>query len=584
MLASYLPARVLLLYRGKKKTVKFHAECGFHTPAVRLFACLGIAATLLFAILPGAATAQSRAVILPDSPPEPDELALEGSDGIQDIRSSVRITATATSVATRQERVEYASTPRGIEYVSCGKREWATREWVLAPKSYSRRNHLQTVCDRAGALSVYDSGSSDNKIFGSTGFLPNLTVFYDCVRVRYFSQAGFNNHCTRRGVVDRRGPVMSENQRTLTFIKSFTSPVTVYENTDTVGGTSLFEATGFYDGDAVVYSLYGESAALFNISNSGTLTFKATPDYESPAGGARGDSNDYQVIVTVVSGAGFRRQTAMQTVTVRVTNVYEPTAFISTSGTIPGTRVVDDVRVTSSLRIAPDAPVMVRNNPTQVAINRLPLPPPNGLSQVVAITVAGSSQALPDGHSVGSDPAHQTYVDINITVDGVPLKLAPGGSLEVCLPVSDGLHEEASNRPLVFLHHDGTDWEALVEFTLNAAGNQMCGIATSVSPFAMGFEVLPLAARNRIAEQWLARFGRTVATQAVDTIGDRMMGGVSGSQLTLGGQQLNLKHQARGYAGSLQPIKSLQLVRSLQPDKEPSACKEPSADIRALSL
>ena len=565
MLTSYLPARVLLLYRGKKKTVKFHAECGFHTPAVRLFACLGIAATLLFAILPGAATAQSRAVILPDSPPEPDELALEGSDDIQDIRSSVRITATATPVATRQESVEYAITPRGIEYVSCVNPRWTTPQWVRAPGNFDEYKSFQTVCDRqAGAAFRPNIGYSDHTIFNAPGILPNLTVFYDCGYRFIFGLVYSKSQCTLRGMADSRGPVMSENQRTLTFIKSFTSPVTVYENTDTVGGTSLFEATGFYDGDAVAYSLYGESAALFNISNSGTLTFKATPDYESPAGGARGDSNDYQVIVTVVSGTGFRRQTAMQTVTVRVTNVYEPTAFISTSGTIPGTRVVDDVRVTSSLRIAPDAPVMVRNNPTQVAINRLPLPPPNGLSQVVAITVAGSSQALPDGHSVGSDPAHQTYVDINITVDGVPLKLAPGGSLEVCLPVSDGLHEEASNRPLVFLHHDGTDWEALVEFTLNAAGNQMCGIATSVSPFAMGFEVLPLAARNRIAEQWLARFGRTVATQAVDTIGDRMMGGVSGSQLTLGGQQLNLKDQARGYAGSLQPIKSLQLVRSLQ--------------------
>ena len=52
-----------------------------------------------------------------------------------------------------------------------------------------------------------------------------------------------------------------------------------------------------------------------------------------------------------------------------------------------------------------------------------------------------------------------------------------------------------------------------------------------------------------VAEQLLARFGRSVATQAVDTIGDRMTGVSSpGSQLTLGGRQFSLNDLARGYA------------------------------------
>ena len=76
-----------------------------------------------------------------------------------------------------------------------------------------------------------------------------------------------------------------------------------------------------------------------------------------------------------------------------------------------------------------------------------------------------------------------------------------------------------------------------------------------------------------VIEQWLARFGRSVATQAVETIGDRMTGMSSpGSQLTLGGRQLSLNDLARGYAspgagwaGSHQPIKSHQPVGSHQP-------------------
>ena len=80
-----------------------------------------------------------------------------------------------------------------------------------------------------------------------------------------------------------------------------------------------------------------------------------------------------------------------------------------------------------------------------------------------------------------------------------------------------------------------------------------------------------------VVEQWLARFGRSVATQAVDTIGDRMTGVSSpGSQLTLGGRQFSLNDLARGYAspgagagwaGSHQPVGSHQpaLTGSLQP-------------------
>ena len=88
-----------------------------------------------------------------------------------------------------------------------------------------------------------------------------------------------------------------------------------------------------------------------------------------------------------------------------------------------------------------------------------------------------------------------------------------------------------------------------------------------------------------VTEQWLAGFGRNVAIQAVDTIGDRMTGVSSpGSQLTLGGRQFSLNDLARGYAspgagagwaGSHQPA----LTGSLQPvGNQPAAAGAMPAD------
>jgi len=58
--------------------------------------------------------------------------------------------------------------------------------------------------------------------------------------------------------------------------------------------------------------------------NSGVLTFNAAPDFEMP-GDADG-MNDYSVEVTAASGTGARLRTAMQEITVTVTDVDEPVA------------------------------------------------------------------------------------------------------------------------------------------------------------------------------------------------------------------------------------------------------------------
>ena len=76
--------------------------------------------------------------------------------------------------------------------------------------------------------------------------------------------------------------------------------------------------------DSVTYTLSsGTDAGLFTIATDGALSFNSAPDYEDPQGGSANDSNTYALTVTATSGADDRMRTAMQNLTVTVTNVNE---------------------------------------------------------------------------------------------------------------------------------------------------------------------------------------------------------------------------------------------------------------------
>ena len=54
------------------------------------------------------------------------------------------------------------------------------------------------------------------------------------------------------------------------------------------------------DGDDITWTVGGTDASLFEFSddNPGELSFRASPDYESAAGGSGDDSNTYEITVT----------------------------------------------------------------------------------------------------------------------------------------------------------------------------------------------------------------------------------------------------------------------------------------------
>ena len=85
--------------------------------------------------------------------------------------------------------------------------------------------------------------------------------------------------------------------------------------------TSLgtFTATDLDDGDTTELSLSGDDSDAFELSATGVLTFKASPNYESSAD-TNGD-NAYRVTVVATDGDGLTDEEAL---TIKVLNVDEP--------------------------------------------------------------------------------------------------------------------------------------------------------------------------------------------------------------------------------------------------------------------
>ena len=114
-----------------------------------------------------------------------------------------------------------------------------------------------------------------------------------------------------------------------------TSTIAVQENQTTV---ATLEATDSDDDPITGWSITGGAdSTLFNLTNSGVLSFKSAPDYENPSDA--GTDNTYEVEVTASDG---KDDSAPKTITVYVTNVSEPPSaptglYVSTNQDNPTT-------------------------------------------------------------------------------------------------------------------------------------------------------------------------------------------------------------------------------------------------------
>ncbi len=122
---------------------------------------------------------------------------------------------------------------------------------------------------------------------------------------------------------------MSEtNVHTPVFAGGATATVSYAENATTV--VTTVDATDADVGQTITLSLSGADVSLFSITSAGALSFDTPPDYEHPVNIGR--NNIYEVIVTA-SDDGATARSAMQTLTITVTDVNDNAPVFTSSAT-----------------------------------------------------------------------------------------------------------------------------------------------------------------------------------------------------------------------------------------------------------
>ena len=123
-------------------------------------------------------------------------------------------------------------------------------------------------------------------------------------------------------------------------------------------------------------------------------------------------------------------------------------------------------------------------------------------------TVTATTQAPPEGVEPPDgverpDDMTETVVDLSV----------PVGS-RVCLPF-----DRSAGSPVIY-RFDGTQWERETVMDQAVEGGLVCGTVTATSLFAVFYN--RKAALAGATNAWLARFGRTVADQAIEAVGARL--------------------------------------------------------------
>lgn len=102
---------------------------------------------------------------------------------------------------------------------------------------------------------------------------------------------------------------VGNNAPTISAVSSYL----VLENSTSLFSVSSQDA----DGDSLTYSLSGDDASLFNISEAGAITFISAPDYEAPSD--QGADNTYNLTISVSDGT----DSASKSVAIQVQNLVE---------------------------------------------------------------------------------------------------------------------------------------------------------------------------------------------------------------------------------------------------------------------
>ena len=194
---------------------------------------------------------------------------------------------------------------------------------------------------------------------------------------------------------------------------------------------TAYQATGTDpEGTALSYTLGGADAALFDVSSSGAVTFKAAPNFEAPADD--GTDNVYNITVTASDGT---LSSAAQDVAITVTNVNEvPTetiaelAFSADTGTA-GDFITNTAAqtitgtVSSALLIGETVQVSLDGGTTWHAASTQPTAGGTSFADAVTLSGAGTLQVKVANVSYAGASASQPYV-LDTAAPAAPTALA----------------------------------------------------------------------------------------------------------------------------------------------------------------
>ena len=281
---------------------------------------------------------------------------------------------------------------------------------------------------------------------------------------------------------------------------------------DPVGGTVTYQWT--YTGDRTDITVMDAETA--------------TPTVTAPTGLTADVVLTFSLVVTDEAGSSSAADTVEITVTSQVVRMDSTEALTFHPKTGEEVWLSDGTTVT--LQVLPEG----RSAPAGLALT-LPFNTFTGEEATLTFDVDPAGSAA---FRLG-----MTVVDIDLTGGALPA----GETATVCLPA-------AESQAMLHRYDEETgSWQTL-ENSRSETRNGVavvCAETDDFSVFGAFPPVLSEAERAAVTKAWLARFGRTVAGQAMDMIGARLTRVSPGSShLTLGGQTINLSAARRSLSAN----------------------------------
>jgi len=145
------------------------------------------------------------------------------------------------------------------------------------------------------------------------------------------------------------------------------------------------------------FSISGDDSALFAISASGVLTFKAAPDYEAP-GDADGD-NIYAINIVVSDGA----LSVTQAITIAVVNLPDLVSGVAVDGYVAGATVFQDLNNDGDLDVGEPS----------AATNAM-----GSFTLTLTAVAVDTPVRIINGYDLASNEIHPSILDISATEGG----------------------------------------------------------------------------------------------------------------------------------------------------------------------